>query len=403
MERQDHEKLYIRMLGEFSICRGDSEIVKKGNRSKKIWLLIGILLTERGKYLSQNQLIELLWRNGDECIDPANSLKNLVYRARMLLEDLNGDEDTEYIRYAQGAYAWNTDIPCELDTDTMVLLSNYGRDDSETLESRIARYAQAISLYRGEFLPNLAEEEWIFSKRGYYESLYVNCVLRLCRLYNETEQYNLIIPVCEQAIQHCPFQEDIHRVLLKAYVSTDQNAKALVHYESMAESFNRELGVGLSNSIRMVYEEILKGIHSVETDLFEIKRELLKSDGDGNRAFFCEFPVFREICRVQMRMQERSGQEEILVLLTVIDKNGECPPLEKVKNVMEILKDCILDTLRRNDIVARFSPSQFILGLAVTSKDNAQIISERIHSVFESRYRRKEIHLTEQVVSLRQD
>lgn len=379
MERQDHEKLYIRMLGEFSICRGDSEIVKKGNRSKKIWLLIGILLTERGKYLSQNQLIELLWRNGDECIDPANSLKNLVYRARMLLEDLNGDEDT------------------------MVLLSNYGRDDSETLESRIARYAQAISLYRGEFLPNLAEEEWIFSKRGYYESLYVNCVLRLCRLYNETEQYNLIIPVCEQAIQHCPFQEDIHRVLLKAYVSTDQNAKALVHYESMAESFNRELGVGLSNSIRMVYEEILKGIHSVETDLFEIKRELLKSDGDGNRAFFCEFPVFREICRVQMRMQERSGQEEILVLLTVIDKNGECPPLEKVKNVMEILKDCILDTLRRNDIVARFSPSQFILGLAVTSKDNAQIISERIHSVFESRYRRKEIHLTEQVVSLRQD
>ena len=104
-----------------------------------------------------------------------------------------------------------------------------------------------------------------------------------------------------------------------------------------------------------------------------------------------------------MRMQERSGQEEILVLLTVVDKNEECPPLEKLKNVMEILKDCILDTLRRNDIVARFSPSQFILGLAVTSKDNAQVISERIHSVFESRYRRKEIHLTEQVVSLRQD
>lgn len=29
------EKLYVQMLGDFSIRRGDREVVKKGNRSKK--------------------------------------------------------------------------------------------------------------------------------------------------------------------------------------------------------------------------------------------------------------------------------------------------------------------------------------------------------------------------------
>ena len=72
------EKLSVRMLGDFSIRRGDREVMKKGNRSKKIWLLIGILLINRGQRLSQDHLIRLLWRDGDECIDPANSLKNLV-------------------------------------------------------------------------------------------------------------------------------------------------------------------------------------------------------------------------------------------------------------------------------------------------------------------------------------
>ena len=125
------EKLYVQMLGDFSIRRGDREVVKKGNRSKKIWHLIGILLTNRGQRLAQEKLIQLLWREGDECIDPANSLKNLVYRARMLLDDLVLEDEVceegmEFIRFSEGAYMWNEDIPCEIDTEVMTLLAKRG-------------------------------------------------------------------------------------------------------------------------------------------------------------------------------------------------------------------------------------------------------------------------------------
>ena len=112
--------------------------------------------------------------------------------------------------------------------------------------------------------------------------------------------------------------------------------------------------------------------------------------------------MFREICRVQMRARERYNQSEILILLTATDKNGEIPPLEKLKNIMTILKEAISETLRRNDIVARYSPSQFILGLLVAEEENGQLVANRIRNAFEAKCRRKgEIYLKEQMISLR--
>ena len=401
------EKLSVRMLGDFSIRRGDREVVKKGNRSKKIWLLIGILLINRGHRLSQDHLIRLLWRDGDECIDPANSLKNLVYRARMLLDDLTPDneaceEGMELIRFSEGAYMWNEDFPCEIDTEVMSLLAKRGSDEEQALESRIACYSQAVELYNGEFLPNLGEDEWIFSRRAQYQSLYVSCVLTLCRLLNQSEQYGDVISVCERAVRFCPYQEDIHHILLKAYLHTGQYAQALVHYENISESFNRELGMGLSNSIRNLHREIIQGLNMVEIDMNQIKDDILAEETSGSTPFFCEYTVFREICRVQMRSQERCNQSEVLILLTATDKNGEIPPLEKLKNIMILLKQAISETLRRNDIVARYSPSQFILGLLVAQEENGQLVANRIRSAFEAKCRRKgEIHLKEQIISLR--
>ena len=102
----------------------------------------------------------------------------------------------------------------------MTLLAKRGSDEDQAIESRIACYSQAVELYNGEFLPNLGEDEWIFAKRAQYESLYVSCVLTLCRLLNQSEQYGNVISVCERAVRFCPYQEDIHHILLKAYLRT---------------------------------------------------------------------------------------------------------------------------------------------------------------------------------------
>lgn len=401
------KKLSVRMLGNFSIQRGDREVVKKGNRSKKIWLLIGILLTNRGKKLSQETLGRMLWNEVDECTDTANSLKNLVYRARLLLDDLAQDgeafeEGMELIGFTQGAYFWNEAYPCEIDVDVMTLLAKQGADEEKSLEGRIACYLRAVELYHGEFLPNLGEDEWIFTKRAQYESLYIGCVLKLCRLLYQTAQYGDVIQVCERAVQFCPFQEDIHHFLLKSYLRSGEYARALVHYEHISESFNRELGMGLSSSIRNLHQEIIRGLNMVETDMNQIREELLAEESTAPVPFFCEYKVFKEICRVQMRSQERCNQSEMLILLTVTDKNGEVPPLERLQTIMSLLKEAIAESLRHNDIVARYSPSQFILGLLMAEEEDGPLVVGRIRSAFESKCRHKgEIYLKDQIASLR--
>lgn len=398
-------RLTIHMLGEFSIKTERHELIKKESRSKKLWLLISILLLQRGRAVPQSQLIELLWRDADECIDPANSLKNLVYRARLLLEELSPKGavlTVDYIQYAKGSYAWNESIPCEVDTEEMESLAARAADSSQTVGQRIACYTQAITLYTGPFLPNLDSEEWILARRTYFEGLYVKCVLGLSRMLEETGQVSEVISVCEQAVRYCPFQEDIHRTLLEAYISSNQHAKALAHYQATAEAFNRELGVGVSRSIRELYQKIVAGIQCVETDLNRIKKQLMENSRE-RYAFFCEFPVFQQIVRVQMYAQYRSRQSQLLVLLTIADREGEIPPLEKLKNIMLSLQSCILDTLRSNDVVSRYSPSQFILGLMVAGPGHGEVVVERIRAAFGKRYHRGEIQLCAQIANMREE
>lgn len=73
--------LYINMLGEFTLRYGENVISDQEGRSKKLWLLIEYLVTFRGKEISQNDLIDLLWPD-DSNGNPANTLKTLVHRAR---------------------------------------------------------------------------------------------------------------------------------------------------------------------------------------------------------------------------------------------------------------------------------------------------------------------------------
>ncbi|MBR3910234.1 MAG: winged helix-turn-helix domain-containing protein, partial [Anaerotignum sp.] len=58
------ETLYIRMLGEFSLQYGENTISDNNNRSKKVWLLLAYLICQKGRIVSRQELIQLLW--GDD-------------------------------------------------------------------------------------------------------------------------------------------------------------------------------------------------------------------------------------------------------------------------------------------------------------------------------------------------
>lgn len=70
----------VHMLGEFSITINGNTITNLKGRTKRVWMLVEYLIAYRHTDVSLEKLMDILWEE-DECGDPVNALKNLVYRA----------------------------------------------------------------------------------------------------------------------------------------------------------------------------------------------------------------------------------------------------------------------------------------------------------------------------------
>ena len=75
----------VTLLGNFEICNGDTKIEETINRSKKMWNLLGYIITYHNKHISQTEYIDMLWPD-EVSTNPTSALKTLLSRVRTLLE-----------------------------------------------------------------------------------------------------------------------------------------------------------------------------------------------------------------------------------------------------------------------------------------------------------------------------
>ena len=106
----------ITMFGEFTISNGTEIITDQANRSKKVWTLLEYLIVHRDRSVTQKALVDLLWP-GNDTKDPINTLKVLMHRVRSLLDELGKDSGKKMIYYKSGAYGWNSELNCVVDTE----------------------------------------------------------------------------------------------------------------------------------------------------------------------------------------------------------------------------------------------------------------------------------------------
>lgn len=386
------DTMRVTMFGNFMIEKGEYTLSRSTGRTKQVWVLIEYLLAYRKSEMSVEKLIEVLWSDEDGCSDPLNALKNLVYRARDLLKKSLNDPHTEFILYSNGTYSWNPDLACEVDSEEIDRLAKEASSPKYSDEEKIALYEQAISYYHGDFLPHSNYANWVITRAAYFSSLYVDCVLKLCSLYEESQRYSDIIIACETAINYVPFEESIHKILTYAYISTGQNNKALKHYNYVTDLFYRELGIDISSSLRGLYKQIINSINQVEMNLSIIKEDL-KEAYAGQRAYFCDYEVFKNLYRVQARSLMRTGQSIYVSLISVLDSTGAIPQDGTAIPAMNLLKEDILASLRRGDTVAAYSSTQFIIMLPLVTYENAEMVMRRVIKRFENDFKKKDIKL----------
>jgi len=383
--------LSVQMLGGFRISVDGYENSDTTFRTKQLWSLLEYLIAFRHKTISNDDLIATLWPD-DSSDNPANALKNLVYRIRTIFKSQQIPYSKEIIISKHGSYSWNNALPCQVDCEQFEeLYKSAGKSDLSPRE-RIDRYQKAIALYKGDFLPRSSYEEWVVPISAYYHGLYFKCVYEAIDLLLQEERFEEIETICTKALTIDQFEESAHKYLIQALMKQGKSTQALAHYNKLTDLFYRELGVTPSDSIRSLYRQITKTVNSVEIDLEVIKEDLNESS-HVTGAYYCDYEVFRNMYRVEARSAARSGQSIFIGLLTVTDKRDQVPEVTVLNRSMDRLLSVINSSLRRGDIVSRFSATQYVLMLPTLTYENGQMVMERLMKRYRQEYRNDTVNI----------
>ncbi|MCI1955844.1 MAG: hypothetical protein LKJ21_05635 [Oscillospiraceae bacterium] len=390
-------KIKVKMFGEFSISVNGNALSNFKGNTKRVWLLIQYLLAHRFQAAPVNLLVAELW-DGKQCGDPKNALKNLVYRARSLLKELSRNAVAQFILFEDGTYRWNNRYDCEIDTERFLENFHRGEDASLPGERRIAAYEGALALYQGAFLQKSSYSGWVVACASDFAGIYQECVKKICGLYFERRRYDDAAKACENALAFLPYEVAIHRLLLRAYLSGGRRSEASRHYRKARDLFYCRFGVDLSASLRTFCEEVVNHGAAAEADISAVVEDLKEEDG-GTGAYYCNYDVFRAVCRIQLRMASRTGEPVFLAMFTLRGAGGAGPGPEDPQ-LAEKLRSSILTGLRSADIVAPYSSTRFLVLLPLASFQDARQVVQRIEKKFRFVCRRDDVVLSTEIGSL---
>lgn len=116
-------------------------------------------------------------------------------------------------------------------------------------------------------------------------------------------------------------------------------------------------------------------------DVKRVRRDLLEQIRIPG-AYCQNYETFKGIYRFLERGMIRSGQKVCIILITVVNGQGESVlPYEK-DILMERLKKDIQSTLRVGDVYTRYSSSQYLVLVIDTTEGQAEMIADRIKGKF---------------------
>lgn len=375
--------LKVNMLGSFALSLGEQSIDDSSNRMRKVWLLLAYLIYCRTSRATQEHYYALLQGGGeDDSADPAGKLKAMFYRARTMLNQLGEQAGHDLIVRKNGTYAWNTDIPLQLDVETFEQLC---KDADSAQEDRLALHLQAIELYKGDFLPKLSMESWVMPISAYYHQMYLDAVEQALELLITEEKWEQAASICERALKIEPYSEQLYQNLMRCRIALGNRSAALRAYDDMSELLFSTFGVMPSEESRRLYREASKESEDHLVPAGTV-RDRLREPSAAKGALFCEYDFFKLLYQVQARAIIRSGDVIHIGLLSMHGADGKALARRSLDIAMENLQELVIGSLRQGDVVTRYSASQLIVMLPQANYENSCAVCQRIIKAFYRQY-----------------
>lgn len=376
--------LQVQMLGQFTLRYGDRTISDSDDRSRRVWSLLAYMLYNHGRSFAQEELIHLYWSNSEKSADPGNALKSIFHRIRTALDKLQPGLGRLLIRRKAGRYFWNNVMPLSLDIEDFEAHFHAAEAAGDD-DVRLAEYQSALALYAGDPLPRMTDEIWTIPIVAYYHSLYTRAAAGAIELLEKQERTAEAVALCRRAIHIEPYQEDLYEHLMRGLLRTGDMKGAMSVYEEMSEQLFAHFGVMPSETLRTLYRQATRTVNDRTLTMDEVCSQLAEPAPHGG-AMVCEYDFFKILYRAEARSIVRNGHSANICLLSVSGKDGEMLARRSLDPAMNNLQVLVQNNLRRGDVIARCSISQYIILLPQANYENSRMVADRLVSAFYRRY-----------------
>ncbi len=239
-------RLFVNLLGGFAVAGPRAGTPLPLERRKTV-ALVAALALDPGRMVPRGKLTALLW---DEQNDAAAR-----HGLRQCLLDLR-----QALAQARIAAVRTEGDLIGLDPATVVV-------DVTRFERRLARgtpeaLEEAVALYRGDLLEGFSInggtfEDWLAIERDRLRSQAIGVLRKLLAHTLRERVPDAAIRIPARLLTFEPFDETVHRELMRLYAGSGRRSAALRQYEDCVETLGRELGIEPEPETRELYRRLL--------------------------------------------------------------------------------------------------------------------------------------------------
>jgi DNA-binding SARP family transcriptional activator/tetratricopeptide (TPR) repeat protein len=237
--------LQIETLGQFSIRVGARSLSNAALRQRRSGEVLAFLLASRGQTATAQQITDAL------CPDKAPGAAVVFYHHAVSALRRLFEPDLPDRRF-----------PCrylEVSEERVTLVLPPGsRIDFLAFRQHVQarEWAQAIALYRGEFLPMHRYAEWTLDLRQHLADQYEQALLAQAAESFAAGDSAACLEFARQALLHNPWQEQAAELGMRAALASGDRATALKLYRRLEKDLGKDLGIEPQAKLREIYQRI---------------------------------------------------------------------------------------------------------------------------------------------------
>lgn len=239
-------QLRLQLLGDYQIHDETDALVTLS--AKKSQALLAYLAVKPSQRVSRDKMANLLWSStGPE--QARQSLRQLLSTLRKELTAISPD---------QKLLIEESDF---LGVDGAIIIADVAEFEVLLATGTEDALAQAITLYRGDFLDGftITEErfdQWVLGERDRLRRAALRAHSYLIELQSKRDNLDDAIATAQSALRIDPIQEAMCRTLMRLYMQSGDLAAALQQYDACARTLKRELAVEPDAETRALQQQI---------------------------------------------------------------------------------------------------------------------------------------------------